>query len=260
MRAFFLLLLLSFHLQGFIVNNPAASGLVECGAFFSNSHRFSFRIGYDADFVFDGKMEKKSSDQRVDRFEQKNFFGHAILNFCDRFDLYGKVGQSNIDVDYRIFLENGEAYAIEAKSHYDLSWAVGTSMILLDYQCVQVGAGVSYMETDPSLRQLKANGEELSTNSSFIKFQTLDAFFGFAFQTGFLIPYVCFHYNNAKAKINTLEGPISDSGSNNIKLKERCPYGLAAGVSITNKKQISVTIESRVISEEALTLTGSFRF
>lgn len=260
MKVFFLFIFTSIHLHAFILNNPAESGLIDCGVFFSSSNRFSFRVGYDADFVFDGKMKKKCSDQRVDSFEQKNFLGEAVLNFCDRFDLFGKVGQSNIDMNYRIFLDNGEAFYIDAKSHYDLSWAVGTSMILLDYQCVQVGVGVSYMQTDPSLRLLRRNGEELPIGSSSIKFQSLDAFFGFAFQTGFLIPYVSFHYRNAKATMSSLEGPIADNGSDTVRMIERCPYGLVVGLSITNKKQIAVTIESRVISEEALSLTGTFRF
>lgn len=256
-----LLFLFTFSgLQAFVVNNPAASGLVDCGAFFDNCHRFSLRVGYDADFVFDGKMKKKDSDQRVDSFEQKNFLGFVTLNFCDRFDLFGKAGQSNIDTDYRIFLEDGDAYNVDCKSHFDLSWAVGTSMILLDYQCLQVGVGVSYFQTEPSLTSLKLNGEELPIDDSKIKFKSIDAFFGLSFQTGILIPYICFHYRKADATISAIEGPIADNGKASVDLKERCPYGLALGVSITNKRQFALTIESRVISEEALTVTGTFRF
>lgn len=259
MRVFFLFLFFCGNLQAFIVNNPAASGLVECGAFFDNCHRFSARIDYNADFVFDGKM-KQDSGQRVDSFKQNNFYGGLTLNFCDRFDLYGKVGQSMIDTDYRISLEDESVFAIDCKSHYGLSWAVGTSMILLDYQCLQVGVGASYMETNPSLRFLTQNGEDLITRGSNISFRSVDAFLGFSFQTDILIPYICFHYRKADSSITALEGPIASNGTNTIDLEERSPYGLALGVSITNKKLFALTIESRILSEEALTISGTFRF
>jgi len=262
-KTFFFSLLFITYLQASFVGSPASSGLVECGAFLPNCYRFSFRLGYEADFIFDGKMKKKTTGQRVDSFEQKNFLGTLVFNFCDRFDLYGSYGESQFETDYRIFLDSGEAFCIDSKSHYSPSWAVGTSMILLDYKCVQVGWGIKYLEADSSLITLKQNGADLlegQQDSANIHFRSLNTFFGLAFQSGFFVPYANFHLKYSKAKIASPQGPISDDGTNSITMEEKNPYGLTVGLSITNKKQMSLTIESRVISEEAITVSGSFRF
>lgn len=255
---FFLFFLSTIHAS--FVGSPASSGLVECGACFSDANRFSVRVGYETDFVFDGLMEKKDGGQMIDSFEQKNFLASLVFNFGNRFDFYGSLGQSQFDLDYRIFLDTGEAFVVDAKSHYRLSWSIGTSMILLDYQCMQIGWGIRYLEACPDLVSLSLNGEALSVNSSYLHYKSLDTSIGLAFQTGFLVPYVAFHYRNAKATLYSLESPIVDDGSNVLKMEEKNPYGLAIGVSITNKKQMALTIESRVLSEEALTISGTFRF
>lgn len=250
---------LSTTLYASFLGNPSRPDLIKKGAFFNNLSRFSLRADAEADFVLDGKMEKQESG-RIDHVTQTSYFGLIVIDFDRRLDFYSALGESNIEADWRVSLSSKDAFQICTESDYSFSWAFGTNIVLLDYSCCQVGFSFRYQYVDPTLSSLKKNGESLSTDSSSFRFHSYDTALGFSYHADYLTPYLALQYRIAKGKVVSKDAPLTDDGGNVLYMESQTPVGLAIGISLCNGNTVSLTLEGRVICEEAISLSGSFRF
>jgi major outer membrane protein len=174
------------------VGNPADARLLTTGIFcegscqecdlcdpcFSWCDAFSFRFGFYGDYVFNRHLCISNSDFDDDNdrdIEHTEIFtnaGYLALNFCNRFDLFATLGQTNLflETSARDFVLHGLMHGIvvitamphDVRTPLDLassrffletsdrfSWSVGANGILWECGCWTLGRKVNILETTP---------------------------------------------------------------------------------------------------------------
>lgn len=242
------------------VGNPAAPKIIAEGFAFSPSVSADLRLGYEGDFVSDGKMEQEvESSGRVDNFEQCTNSGTVTLNILNRLDLFGVFGSCKFQGDWR-FSDGSALYRIETETHYDFLWAAGARAILFEWGSTSLGMGARYSASNNTPIWLTTNGASSSVSRSQLEWRQWQVNLGISYNIDLFTPYIGGKYSSEKAHLFDFPTPIApdDSGSNHFENRE--PVGLYLGCSLSNGKYFMLNIEGRLIDEEAVTISGDFRF
>ena len=107
------------------VGNTSAPELIQERFFISCDSWIDFRIGYEGDFVADGRMKQHNQGRgRVDTYEQRANSGTFTLNILDRLDIYGVFGSSRTEADWRFGdISAGNVTRMELETKYNFLWA-----------------------------------------------------------------------------------------------------------------------------------------
>ena len=73
-------------------------------------------------------------------------------------------------------------------------------------------------------------------------------------------PYIGVKYSNVRSGVGILSTAISNSGLGVNFFENRSPVGVFIGCSLSSGKHFMLNIEGRLIDEEAVTISGDFRF
>lgn len=241
--------------------NPSAPQLIEEGFFISRDSWMNFRIGYEGSFITDGRMKQRTeSSGRVDNFRQEYNAGTFTLNILERVDVFGVFGSARMKADWRISLALGAA-RIETQSKYQFLWAVGGNILLFDWGNTGLGIAGRFTWTNPSLEWPTSNGTGFATNGAKFRYYQWQVDLALSHRIDIFIPYVGIKFSGARARIRTLTSiPIANNGAGSIHMRNRDYVGAVIGTTLTSGKYFMLNIEGRFVDEEAVSITGEFRF
>lgn len=244
------------------VGNSSAPGVIKEGMFFSCDRWIDFRVGYEGDFVADGRMEQKNQGTgRVDTYEQWTNSGTFTLNVLDRLDLYGVFGSSRTEADWRFEdAASGNIHRIKLKTGNQFSWAAAGRAILYEWCNTCLGAGGRYTSCNNRPDQLTSDGMIADVANSQFFWREWQVNLDVSYKISLFIPYIGIKYSKAQARLKNFGVPISASLTGNHSFKNRIQTGLYLGCTLSNGKYFMLNLEGRLIDEEAVTVSGDFRF
>lgn len=254
---FFLLFTCLLHAS--YVGNPLSPSILDRSLFISKDRFVNLRLSYEGDFIIDAMLKKTDQGSgRVDHFYQDMHFGVLSFSYKDRLDVYSLLGLSHIDTDYRI-ASPSLISLIKICTHYGFAWGFGTKAILWKCGNITIGAGGRYIQTDPDISSLSSNGETSKTSSD-LYYRTGQVDLCLSYRINFFIPYIGIKYCLTSTKFQIPGIIIADNGDDTLHMGQRNPFGLVIGTTLTNGCSLMATIEARLFDEQAITISGSFRF
>lgn len=242
------------------VGDPAAPHLIHEGFFISPESYIDVRAGYEGDFVADARLEQYvESSGRVDCYSQETNSGTVTLNIKNRLDLYSVLGSSRTCADWRVTIMN-DAHRIQVETLYNFLWGVGARGVLYKSGCVTFGLGGRYEQAHYDNLWLTVDGFVHHAADTFLHWRSFQFDADVAYQIDIFSPYIGIKYSNVRVKVGNFETAIADNGGGTDQFKNRTPVGVFIGCSLSSGKYFMLNIEGRLIDEEAVTISGDFRF
>lgn len=249
-------------LHGAPVGNTSAPDIIQEGLFVPCDSWLDIRAGYEGDFVADGRMKQYAqSTGRVDTFQQWTNSGTVTINVVDRVDIYGIFGSSKAEADWRFGnLSSGTVTRIELESKYSFLWGAGGRAILYEWCRTSLGLGGRYSSCHYQPDWLTSDGLIQPTAGSHFSWREWQINLDISYKIDLFTPYIGLKYSNAQAKLKHFSVPISQNQSQSNSFENRIPVGLYLGCALSSGKFFMLNLEGRVIDEEAVTISGDFRF
>ncbi len=243
------------------VGNPSFPQLIQEGLFIPCDSWIDLRLGYEGDFIGDARMNQYAGGSgRVDNYAMNTNSATVTLNFVDRLDVYAVFGSSRTCADWR-FSQPEVVNRMQIGTKYRFLWAVGSRAILYEWGCTILGLGGRYSKTTSPISWGTINGTPTPARGARLEWREWQVDLDLAHKIDLFIPYVGIKYSNAKAKVEGFSVPIANHGTTGtLEMKNRSPIGLIVGCTLTTGKYFMLNVEGRLIDEEALTISGDFRF
>jgi hypothetical protein len=241
------------------VGNTSFPDLIQKGIFSSPHSTVLLRLGYEGDFVSNGRMNQESG--RVDLYEQWTSSGTVTLDLVRRLDLYGVFGASATKANWRF--ENdilGTITRIKVKTEESFLWAVGARAILIDWRNASLGLGGRYTTSEYGVKELTSNGSSAPTAGAHMNWQEWQVNVDASYKIRYFTPYIGAKYSEAKAELRDFSVPISSPFSHNNSFHNRSQIGLYLGCTISSGKYFMLNLEGRLLDEEAVTVSADFGF
>ncbi|HSX37418.1 MAG TPA: hypothetical protein VLE95_01135 [Chlamydiales bacterium] len=256
----FSLLAKTFILYAAPVGNTMAPALIQEGFVIPCDSWVDLRIGYEGDFVGDGRMEQiEQGSGRVDTFQQYTNSATFTFNALDRVDLFGILGSSRVCADWRYDLSEAIT-RIQIETLYHFLWGIGGRVLLFEWEKMGLGFGgrYSYCHYRPSW--LTTNAVPISTEGARVTWRQWQIDLSLSYQIDLFTPYLGVKYSNETVKLGIFSVPVSSSGLGINHFENKNPVGIYIGCSISNCKYFMLNIEGRLIDEDAVTISGDLRF
>jgi major outer membrane protein len=233
---------------------------------------WSIRFGFYGDYVFERhlRVDEHGNHSTIHRTEIYTNAGYLALNFCDRIDLFGTVGATNI-----AFETPRSAFSSSALNEYILfetetyfSWSVGLRGTIWECGCFGIGAEAQYFYTRPKLNFVRDENDDpqYGRTGDRIVYHEWQVGLGAAYQyyiascESSLVPYIAVKWARACLHSGHL---LHDDGVNSVQIldleNDRC-VGYAVGITLVGAKKASVTVEGRFADERAVHANAQFRF
>ena len=247
-------------------DNPSAPNLPEFGILSDREAWLGWKFGYEWDMVMSKRIKVKSQKisqgeeeekgrtlgmlDRFDRYRTQKNFGVLTFNMSDRVELYGKLGLMQLTLAATFT----DSVRLKIKTKNAFTWGIGGRVILIYWKEVVMGVNAWYQHAGLGVNQLSQNGAMIPPQRAHVNYDEWQIGIGFSREIGMFCPYAGLAYAALFGSLRHLEQYSS------IEIKNRQPFILLLGVGITAKKAIAFNVESRLIGEKAVTVTGQFRF
>lgn len=244
------------------VGNTSAPELIQEGFFIPCDSSINFRIGYEGDFVADGRMKQhKEGHGRVDSYEQDTNSATVTLNILDRVDVYGVFGSSKTSAEWRFTdLPAGIVHNIEVETFYSFLWAAGARAIVYEWCNTSLGLGGRYSSSHYHPVWLTTDGINDPAEGARFRWREWQINLDVSYKIDLFTPYIGIKYSNAKTQLNHFLTPIASKGIGSNEFKNRVPVGLYLGCALSTGEYFMLNVEARLIDEDAVTISGDFRF
>jgi major outer membrane protein len=264
----------SLFLQGTWAENYCCD---PCDPCFSWCEAWDFRVGYYGDFVFNRHMQVKKGKHEgraIDRTEIYTNAGYLVMNICNRIDLFGTIGATNILIktdarawDYITSLES------ELRFRTYFSWSVGGRATLWQCDYFTVGAEGEYFQANTDFDNFLEyfsgtityfNGKNTSHYSEWQVGLGICYRYATCCPTFAMTPYAAVKWAGSQFNLGNFSlTPIIDGVASDLlfpNLDNGKLWGYAVGISITLCDMVGVNVEGRWADEKALSVNGQFRF
>ncbi len=242
------------------VGSPAAPRLIQEGFFIPCTSPVNVRAGYEGDFVADARLQQYDGGSgRVDNFNQQTNSGTVTFNTKDRFDVFGLCGTSRSCADWR-FTIAGDTHRAQVETLYNCLWGVGARTILYKSCTANLTVGGRYEQCHYDNLWLTIDGIVQPGADTVLHWREWQLDFDFGYQIDIFTPYIGLKYSNVHAMIGHFHEPIANNGSGMDHFKNRTPVGVFIGCTLSSGQYFMLNVEGRLIDEEAVTISGEFRF
>jgi hypothetical protein len=260
MRYFFLFILWC-HIQAAPIGNPASPHLLNQGFFIPCECWVNIRGGYEGDFVLDGNMEQEEKGSGlVDKYTRSTHSGVATLNILERLDLYGVFGYSKVNANWRFTDLADRIRYVQMTAARNFLWSVGGRALIYSYHLLDIGLGARYGASHHHLSTFTIDGDPISLQGGKCEWHGWQANLGLSYHICLFTPYIGAFYMDEVTIIRGLASSFADFGAHSDHLRNRHPVGVYLGCTLSNDEFFMLNIESRLISEEAVSVTVDFRF
>jgi hypothetical protein len=250
----------TFSINAAPVGSPAFPDLVREGFFIPKGYWINIRLGYEGDFVGDGRLKQTiEGSGRVDNCKQETNSATATINLYDRIDIFGVLGSSRISSSWR-FTESEMTSLVSMETNYDFLWGVGGRMILFEWGNTVLGAGGRYAQSSLKPVWMQINGISVPAVGTKMGWDEWQVDLGLAQKIEIFIPYVGVKYSSVRSDLGIFPFAIASNGDGALHMKNRNPVGVFVGCTLTTGKYFMLNVEGRLIDEEALSVSGDFRF
>jgi len=242
--------------------NPAEPALLKKGFFIPETSPVSCRVEYEGNITSNARMKQiQEGSGKVDNFEILTNLGMAVFNIENRFDLYGGLGAATIQSNWR-FQQTGSNIIsrVDTESNNRLAWSIGANATIFEWDSAFIGGGIRYSGAHANLSWITINGVNIPTQSAEFRWLQWQAQAALGCQIGFFTPYLGAKYNNARARLQTVGSAIAADGEGKIHMENKNRFGVYLGVTLTNGEYFMMTLEGRIIDEEAVSVSGDIRF
>ncbi len=284
--------------QALPVANPAAASLL-CDGIFWEGHcgdmcdpcltwcdAFSMRVGFWGNYEFNRYMETNDTNEHrdVDVTKVIHNAGYVVGNFWDRFDIYGTLGASKIDLwgDMAVWDSQSNTAAVTAsgqalfhlQTDTDFAWSIGARGTVWECGCTSIGAEFQYLQTRPQLKFFDEYNNDaavtermrqaFATGGYGIKYYDWQIGLGIAHRINMLVPYAAVRWSNAKldlgkAILNDGTGGIANHTRLDT-LRSIKSWGYAVGVSLVDCEKMALTVEGGFAASLEASVIGEIRF
>ncbi|NRA90350.1 MAG: hypothetical protein HRU43_04400 [Simkaniaceae bacterium] len=142
-----------------------------------------------------------------------------------------------------------------------LLWSVGGRIILVYWEEMVMGVNALYSGSFMRVSYILENGEPRKTSGARYKYNEWQIGIGFSRDIGPLTPYVGLAYASMNSNLyNIPNDPNQMFQIEDEELENRKPFILFLGLGLTKGKNVSLNLESRLLGEKALSLSGNIRF
>ena len=256
-----LFLVFSLPLFALYNGNPSAPNMPETGVWISTDDWWGIKLGYEWDQTFDKRVKVKERHSSIrDRFDTyfslKNQ-GTLTFNVSDRFEFYGKLGVMKLELAQR----PTNTARLQYFTDNQLIWSVGGRIILVYWEEMVMGVNALYSGSFMRVSEILENGTTRRTSGARFKYNEWQIGIGFSREVGPFVPYIGLAYSSMHSDLYNIPEDlrfffqVSDE-----ELENRQPFILFLGVGVTKGKNISVNLESRMLGEKSISLSGCFRF
>ncbi len=250
------LLLMTTTLQALYLGNPYQPGDVTQGLFISEDALIGLKIGYQADYVIDRRLKSYHGvNARMDEFQSQWNQGVATCVIAERVEFYASAGSMQATFSHRPAPEH---HRIQYQTSYKTTWGFGSRAIVYEWGDCCIGIEGGYQWAKPPIKWDALNGKSFTTSAN-LHYQEWQVGLGISKQIECFIPYGAVKYSNVSGKVALLR-PDLELDVTSFKMANRDHFGLVLGCSFTTGKFFDLTLESRLIDEQALSLAGNLRF
>jgi hypothetical protein len=242
------------------VGSPVAPGLIQEGFFIPCNSPVNVRAGYEGDFVADARLQQFGGGQgRVDNFNQQTNSGTVTFNTLDRFDVFAVFGSSRSCADWRFTVED-DTHRAEVETLYNFLWGAGARVIVYKSCAANLSLGGRYERCQYDNLWLTIDGVVQPGADTFLHWRVWQIDVDFGYQIDIFTPYIGLKYTNVRTRIGDFDEPIANNGSGNDQFQNRSPVGVFIGCTLSTGKYFMLNVEGRLIDEEAVTISGDFKF
>ncbi|MCP5505540.1 MAG: hypothetical protein H7A38_01480 [Chlamydiales bacterium] len=233
----------------------------ELGVWISKDNWWGVKLGYQWDQTYEKriKVEERISSvrERFDKYFSRKNEAVLIFNASDRFEVYGRLGVMKLDLSQR------PTDDVKLNYHTDnqFLWGVGGRVILVYWDEVVMGVNALYSGSFMRVNEILENGEPRRTSGARFKYNEWQVGISFSREIGIFNPYLGLAYSSFSSRLYNI--PLDPRFSITItdeNLEARDPFILLLGLGLNNGKNVSLNLESRLVGEKAISLTGFVRF
>lgn len=241
--------------------NPSNPDMPEEGIWISNDYWWGFKLGYEWDYTFEKKIkvEERASSvrERFDTYCARKNEGALIFNVSDRFEIYGKLGVMKLDLTHR----PTNTTKLDYFTDNQFLWGVGGRIILVYWEEIVMGVNGIYSGSYMRISEIIENGNPRCTSGARFKYSEWQVGVSFSREIGIFSPYIGLAYSSLYSSLyNIPSDPNFSTVISDEDLETREPFILLLGIGLTKGKNASINLESRLIGEKAISLTGNIRF
>lgn len=224
--------------HGLYQGNPASCDFPTQGFVIPEESNVSAKIGYQAEYVFDRKMEL--INQRLDYpflLDQATFlFNQAALtlNIVDRLEAFATLGTMRLSLKRK---EESELH-----SNNGFTWSFGGRALLVFWEETSLGVAASYLVSYPSPQQTLLKDFNLSYNEWQIELVISQRINPVSLYLGGAYSY---------AQLGITHHEV---------YKNRYKLSMITGLSVFTKKGFTMNIEAKFFGETSLGGSLDFRF
>lgn len=220
----------------------------------------SGRAGYEGDFVADARLQQHGPGHgRVDNFNQQTNAGTLTYNMLNRLDLFAVLGSSRACADWRFKIDDF-AHRSEVETLYNFLWGAGVRGTLYKSCTTFLSLGGRYEQCDYDTLSLTVDGIVQPDSNTFLRWREWQIDINVGYQIDLFTPYLGLKYSNVHVALGDFEESIASNGAGRDEFKNRTPVGVFIGCSLSSGKYFMLNVEGRLIDEEAVTISGDFRF
>jgi hypothetical protein len=235
-----------------LYGKPRRAGNYRYRTFYSAKQHYRADQG---DVVFDRMLRVSSGGHgRVDRFEMQMNQGKLVLNYLDRFEVYGTVGSMNGS-----FWNRPKSDGDRREFETDNRWTAGAgaSFLIAQWGNTGIGADGKIQYGRPGIKWIAVDGVSHASGGRLAYHEWQGSFA--AFHTiGLFTPYLGAKYSNVHANVGGLSKSVYPH--RHFKMGNRRRFGMALGCTLSQGKKIDVYAEVQLIDEQALSFGGNIKF
>lgn len=243
-----------------LIGNPGQPVIQKYGIVQSSPSWWNLRAAYLSDFVYRAKFKNDLPEITANSSYIQLSTDAALITFNIKniFDFYGIFGSSKLQLDHEIYTTPVFA------------WGVGAKCILFRKGSFQIGADLKYFETDQKPLYFVGDGLAYNVESDFrLRYSEVQSALGISYRTPLLSPYIQVSYLIANLEphpyVATVRMPQAEFRNTPVDIDAESVdgqrrWGLAVGMTIISSCKGSLTLESRVLNQNAVNMTGEIRF
>jgi len=237
------------------VGNISIPSLLQEGVLFSDENWFNFRVGYEHSYIVDRKLRFAKRLQKqgfsMEKVKGQMNLASLALNIMERFDAYGKFGESYYSPT---FYQNNILY--ELQSSYGGYYYGGFRLVLWEVKDTSFGfeGGYGFFRSGTKFfyeNQFPIDGVDFGF---FSREWYINA--GASHKMGCFIPYFAVSVCDIKAKIKRTHF----FNKKQLRLDDREKTGYFLGVSFTRSSFFFLNAEAHFYNERSYSISGAMRF
>ena len=262
MKALLLSLLPSAFLFSMEIGNPGQPAIQKKGVIIEEPKKWSLRLAYLDDYIYRMRFKDEFVAPPIEPSAAPIFIklttsaGLLTLNFANRFDFYGILGTSQIQVEREIY------------SKREFAWGFGGKILFARVSKVHIGFDLKYFATLQSPLFFVSDGYAYNVLNNFrLRYSEIQGSLGASYKTKYISPYL--QLTSLISRLNPipltalvqypLDSTISlDADSKPVVGQRR--WGMAVGATLLGSPKATITVESRFINQNAIDINGELRF